>query len=617
MIELSHKAIKMQIFTRFSFATAILVVGFMACGYQDNTAVADDIGDEAHRYLCWFDAQVINKLDISTPGNYFREIHKTVPRKWWRYAAESLYYRLPETADSGKTERWLDTARVVLPDDNVRSFIQMIRGNRLVATGNYNEALLCLQESYNLAVQQKQFFRANDAKRYMARCLLLKGDYPQAIALLMEVLDFFSDKSDDLHQVRKYETRFELARACLISGDLNKALYWGRHTMDYLNNTKNPGQKVCAAEQITRIYLSMGKPDSALLYIKEAEEIRKQHNIKADSTNGHYLYGKTLTELRRYNEALPRLNLALAGNLEVKNRKKIADIMSSLADCYLGLSEADTALDYYQKALNITPDTSSMSYLYYKLSEIFQQRKKYPESLHHYQTGTRYSRIFFSAEKDRTIGRLESQAALEREANQVKLLTTQQKSREFKTTILFVVFLLSILTLGLLLDRQHRIKANLIRDKELLEAHQIIQKQELKIANISLERKTEEIASLQNLLDLKNQLISNLELQISSNPNQETMAQPLRMLTELDWREFRESFEKQFPNYILRLKNTFPAITNSEIRLFIFIKIGLENLQIANISGISTESVYKSRFRLRQKIGLDQSVSLESFIGSF
>ncbi|MFN5364450.1 MAG: helix-turn-helix transcriptional regulator [Bacteroidota bacterium] len=303
----------MPLFTRFSLLIAIIVSGFTSCTAPNDIPAVDDMETAVTNYLTgWFDEQVHARLHYSSPGYCFRQIQQTVPQKWWRYATESLYYRLPEMPDSGETERWLDTAADILPDDNVRSFLQMIRGNRLVAAGNYNDALTCLQESHLLALQQKQLFRANDAKRYMARCLILQGEYPRAISLL-----------------------------------------------------------------------------------------------------------------------------------------------------------------------------------------------------------------------------------------------------------------------------------------------------------------TEEIASLQNLLDLKNQLISNLELQINSSPNQETITQPLRMLTEHDWHEFRESFEKQFPNYILRLKNTFPAITNSEIRLFIFIKIGLEHHQIANISGISPESVYKSRFRLRQKLSLDQSVSLDTFIGDF
>lgn len=89
------------------------------------------------------------------------------------------------------------------------------------------------------------------------------------------------------------------------------------------------------------------------------------------------------------------------------------------------------------------------------------------------------------------------------------------------------------------------------------------------------------------------------------------------MLTDGDWQEFRDNFEQEFLYYISRLKSAFPKITSNEIRLFIFIKVGLESSQIASISGISHEPVYRNRSRLRQKLNLEPDASLEWFVRDF
>jgi DNA-binding CsgD family transcriptional regulator len=47
------------------------------------------------------------------------------------------------------------------------------------------------------------------------------------------------------------------------------------------------------------------------------------------------------------------------------------------------------------------------------------------------------------------------------------------------------------------------------------------------------------------------------------------------------------------------------------------IKIGTDSRSIAAISGISVESVYRGRTRLRKKLGLDNSENLETFIELF
>ena len=606
---------KMLHFNNYPVFVYIFVILFASCSTDHPAAPVDDAGQEVGPFLgSQLDDVIAEGFHYKAPGFCFRRIQRTVPRKWWRYAVENIYYKLPESEDIGFTEKWLDTAQVILPDGNVRSFLQMIRGNRYVDMGNYELAIACFRESYDLAIACNQPYRANDTKRYLARCLMFKGDYPEAAALLMEVNDFFADKSD-IHQVRKYETILGLVRVYQVSGDNKMALFWSRRALDYA--VKNSGQEVEAAEYLTQTYLNLNMPDSAWLVIQSAEAKRHQLNIYADSARGHYLMGKTLTERREYSAALPLLQLAISSNLETKNRLKIGEIETALADCYRGMGQTDRALQYYLSALNTTPDTSRMSSLHYSISDIYEKKGSLANALHHVRMGAKYFRIFFNAEKDRTIGRMEVQAALERRESQVKFLTEQQKAQQIKVALMLLALLSGITTLLLLLDRQRRRRIILETEKELLEARQLIQQQELRIANTSLSRKTAEVVSLQNMLDLKNQLISSLEQKINTAETDHLITSHLRLLTDRDWLEFRDKFEQQFPGFITRLKATFPGITNIEVRLFIFIKLGLENTEIANISGISPESVYRNRSRLRQKLNIDQAINLESFIRDF
>jgi tetratricopeptide (TPR) repeat protein len=553
---------------------------------------------------------------------------------------EGFYYKIPEFKDtSGFIMNWLDNAEVVLPDQNVKSFIQMIRGNEYVLAGNYPEAINCLKESLNLALQCNQQYRANDARRYLARALMFHGDYPQAISLLLQMNDFFSDKPAHTHQVRIFETKMELVRAFQVCGDFSKAYYWSQQARN--SAVANSRQQVKAAEFLTRALLGMNKPDSAWLVIQDSEIKRKTFNITDDSASGHFLMGKILAEFRQYHAAIPRLKLALAGNLEAINRQKTTEIETVMADCYMGLGQNETALNYYLRALQITPDTSSMAYIHYKLSDIFEKKGQIATALYHFKMGTSCFRIFFNADKDRATGSIESQAALEREASKALLLHEQQKNREYRFASLILILLLSTVSLFFLFNGQRRKRSLLEKENELLEAQQTIQQQYLQIANATLDKNKAELATLQNLINLKNQLISKLERKliksddilygtgdtpysslpdanvndISSQNNRPS--RPLRMLTDGDWQEFRDNFEQEFPYYISRLKSAFPKITSNEIRLFIFIKVGLESSQIASISGISPETVYRNRSRLRQKLNLEPDASLEWFVRDF
>jgi CRP-like cAMP-binding protein len=146
-----------------------------------------------------------------------------------------------------------------------------------------------------------------------------------------------------------------------------------------------------------------------------------------------------------------------------------------------------------------------------------------------------------------------------------------------------------------------------------LKNQQVVQQQHLERVSASLNQKDAELSEAQHLLALKNQLIQALEQKMGSS----TLDAPMRMLTKKDWLTFQQSFETQFPDFIARLRARFVQITSTDIRLFILIKIGLDSRCIAAISGISVESVYRGRTRLRKKLGLDNSENLENFIELF
>ncbi len=86
------------------------------------------------------------------------------------------------------------------------------------------------------------------------------------------------------------------------------------------------------------------------------------------------------------------------------------------------------------------------------------------------------------------------------------------------------------------------------------------------------------------------------------------------ILTDDDWTKFKKTFEEFYPTFFANLRYRFPDITAAELRLSALIKINLSLKEAANTLGISTESVKKSRYRLKKKIALAESDSLEEYI---
>jgi len=594
----------------------LLYMLLAACNNKQDAPVLDDMEPAAGAFLNneFLSYYFNNNLHAQAPAYCFQQIQQTVPKKWWRYAVESLYYRLPEKIDDGSSEKWLSTADSLLQDNNVHAFVQMIQGILLCESGKYDDALICLSESYQLSLLANQPFRANDARRYMARCYLFKGEYPDAVAVLTSVDAFLQDKSDFVHQVRKFETMLQLASVYHTCTDYRNALYWNKKALTYVRQSgDHAGQKVIVKERIAKVFLNLQQPDSALYYLKKARMQRLAFRIKYDSTNGHYLFGKTLVALGRGKEALPWLKLAESGNLEKNDGLKIGEIKIAMADCMRAMGVSDSAMYYYQQALTLTTDPSAKAKVHHQIAALYEQGGQFQQALDHHQMGNRFFSGFFSMEKDRKLGRLAANSTLTQLHGVIKKLKVHRKKQQFLLVFL-LGFLLSASGITLFFSRRQRNKRRVLIDEQgQLKEQQWSQQQELDMVTLILSQKEEELSEAQHLLALRDQIIHIQEQKTISTP----LGAPLRMLTRKDWLSFQQTFEAQFPAYIYRLKAQFDSITSNEIRLFILIKIGLDNHSIADISGISIESVYRNRARLRKKLGMDSTEILDKFIVSF
>ena len=82
-------------------------------------------------------------------------------------------------------------------------------------------------------------------------------------------------------------------------------------------------------------------------------------------------------------------------------------------------------------------------------------------------------------------------------------------------------------------------------------------------------------------------------------------------MTDEDWDKFKSAFERINPGYIDRLNYKINGITPAEIRMVVLSKLSLSHKEIANILGISPQSSRVTWHRLKKKMNLEDSVSLQ------
>ncbi len=76
-----------------------------------------------------------------------------------------------------------------------------------------------------------------------------------------------------------------------------------------------------------------------------------------------------------------------------------------------------------------------------------------------------------------------------------------------------------------------------------------------------------------------------------------------------------ELFDKTHPLFLKNLKEAYPGLSETQVRLATYIHTGMDNKQIADFLNIRAESVKQSRWRLRSRMGLQPGESLEDALG--
>ncbi|MBK9017839.1 MAG: hypothetical protein IPM82_29465 [Saprospiraceae bacterium] len=80
------------------------------------------------------------------------------------------------------------------------------------------------------------------------------------------------------------------------------------------------------------------------------------------------------------------------------------------------------------------------------------------------------------------------------------------------------------------------------------------------------------------------------------------------------WEQFQITFNQAHQAFVHLLEQRHPGLSNNDIRLCCFIRMGMSNAEIASILNITVNGVEQSKYRLKRKMGLDKEASLNDYI---
>jgi len=401
-----------------------------------------------------------------------------------------------------------------------------------------------------------------------------------------------------------------------------------RETIDILlnNNIKNSLLLGNAYSNIGIIHIDSKKYKKALEYIDKAKDKYDDHLktpevcyviLKINKANA-------LANLNRVDEALSLILPQIEKTKDINAKFAETSIYLLLTSPEFGFNQkermryAQLGLEASRKYKFIDKEISSLK----EMETIAIEKKDYTKAYDLLQNISTLSDSMMSKENRLMKERFNIEYEVSKKNSEVALLKSKAETQRIKTLILAVISI-TILIIAFIIIKTQRSnsKKNKIiaeKEKQVFEETLLTKQAVIDKNNLEIETNKEKLSMFLNSLIYKNKLVSTLKDSIKDDKiKKEHITEVLsdKILTEEDWIEFQKKFEIVQPNFIFKVKSQYPKLTNSELRLFLLLKLQRSTNEICDILGVSISTVHKTRQRLKSKLEID--VPLNTFTNNF
>lgn len=432
------------------------------------------------------------------------------------------------------------------------------------------------------------------------------ANYTQAFEYMQKAQAVFDNHSAEPEYIYLHRYENVLANCYYHFGEYREAIKYLEKTIAlppyWSTLTFTPG----IYNTLALCYLQLKQYDSAAIWFDKSYQAAAAVKDTFYMALAHGNLGNAYYLQHQYDKALPLLEADYKVSMESGETGSATNAAITLAAIFIKkgrLELADRYMDlarpYVYGSHNITIMRSWYENLYNqaKAKNDFKNLGIYADSLFIYKDSVEAMR------ERRSFNQAVLKLETERHLNEVNRLEQNQKQQILLRNSLLIGLVLLAFIAMLLLSRQ------LLKRKKEKELAQ----QELSFAK-------HELVNYTKLLKEKNDLLEQLRAELNNenhlNDREGNINSLLAatILTEEDWKKFRQLFEKVYPGFFSNLKGKIPDLSASDTRLLALTKLQLPPKTMASMLGVSYDAVKKARQRLRKKIDLPEEGTLEELV---
>ncbi|MFS4447471.1 tetratricopeptide repeat protein [Maribacter sp. 2307UL18-2] len=490
--------------------------------------------------------------------------------------------------------------------------------------GKYPEAIRLMDSVAIISLNNKDYLRYGSALSDNGVHYYEMGNYPKAMELYKRALDTYDTlKITTYHQADLFRN---LGKLHNVQQNYDKAIDYFDRAIAVYQELEDNFFHANTLVDVGNVYSSLKQFDISIKKYEASLQLAKENNFPSAEVIAYGNIGSEYINLKKFQKALEYLEKAVNLGKKTSATNNLATDMTNLGYAYGFSGRFDQGMGYLNKAVALADSigvNNELQTALYQRGKVYENNGNLEKAIVDYERSRIINDSLFSKERLKQINELQTLYETERkeaeiglQAEEIKTLNTQAEVDRLTKGLYAGGMFTFIVVSGLLFfGFRQRIKRNrLAREKEIA-----IYKQELA-------HKKKELASQTLHLVQKNtfiqELMKNLE-GIKNSPDKFKMEyRRIVMLlkkenaSDKDWEVFKTYFSEVHNDFDQKLKTIYADISEKEIRLAAFLRMNLTTKEIAATLNVLPDSILKSKYRLKKKLGLSKETDFSSFLNT-
>ena len=456
------------------------------------------------------------------------------------------------------------------------------------------------------------------------------GEYSDAFTIYLQALEEYKQLKDN-HFIAR--TLNSLGSICNTLNLFSLAEYYYSEALK--NITPESHEYIHVKSNLCRTQFRSDKSgiaiDSMLYLIDIAEKENREELLPALYLNiGSYFLRSDREKASQY--------FAKLQTIDFDSPRMLAALYINMGAFYGAKEDFSKALFYFRGAQKIAEENNNLgmlSAIYRNISLLFEELNKLDSALFYAKKHTQIVQTIRSHTVAIEIHQKLITSTLEVHENELIIAKQQITLKNRQVAIIVIVsgsIILLILLFLLFINQQKRRKIS--ENRELatkLEYEKKVQQYEKRQRKLEKEKqeeildaKTREITSYSLLVSNKNNILKQImETNAQIFDNKENAAEIAKKTNEIihsnlnvdeEWDTFKMHFEKVHQHFFEKLKQSCSDLTEENLKMCAYFKIGMTTKQIAQLLHVDPHSVIISRYRLKKKLQLPDGESLDDFV---